>query len=78
MLGDPRIDKSRINVNVEEGVVVLRGEVDRPEDIERIERRVRDVEDVTQVRNFLHLKNTPAPNKMAARRTVPNGRRGIR
>ena len=38
---DPSIEKGAINVSVEEGVVVLRGVVDRPEQIPRIEAAVR-------------------------------------
>ena len=53
----------RINVNAEEGVVVLRGSVARPEDIDEIERRVRRVNGVRDVRNLLHLDGTPAPTR---------------
>lgn len=53
----------RINVNAEEGVVVLRGAVGRPEDIDEIERRVRRVGGVRGVRNLLHLEGTPAPTR---------------
>jgi hypothetical protein len=56
-----RQSAGRINVNAEEGVVVLRGAVDRPEEIDEIERRVRRVGGVRGVRNLLHLEGTRAP-----------------
>jgi osmotically-inducible protein OsmY len=54
---------SRINVNAEEGVVVLRGAVGRTEEIDEIEQRVRRVRGVRGVRNLLHLEGTPAPTR---------------
>jgi osmotically-inducible protein OsmY len=56
---DPSIDKGKINVNVENGVVVLRGEAGQPEEINSIEARVRRIEGVQSVDNRLHLPNTP-------------------
>jgi osmotically-inducible protein OsmY len=53
----------RINVNAEEGVVVLRGAVGQTEEIDEIEQRVRRVSGVRGVRNLLHLEGTPAPTK---------------
>ncbi|GEM_PF-1184705 len=58
---DPDVPKGSINVNAEHGVVVLRGEVRTPDDIRDIERRVSHIEGVNEVRNLLHLVNTPAP-----------------
>lgn len=60
--------KDRIVVNVENGVVHLRGEVDHPEQITEIEREVRGVLGVADVENLLHLPGVPAPNKEPARR----------
>jgi len=56
---DPSIDKGKININVENGVVVLRGEVQRPEEINSIEAQVRRISGVNSVDNKLHLPNTP-------------------
>lgn len=56
-----RQSAGRINVNAEEGLVVLRGAVARPEEIDEIERRVRRVGGVRDVRNLLHLEGTRAP-----------------
>jgi hypothetical protein len=52
--------KGQVNVNVEDGVVYLRGEVDRPEIIEDLEGRARKVQGVRGVENLLHLPGTPA------------------
>jgi osmotically-inducible protein OsmY len=49
------VPKGRINVNAEEGVVFLRGEVDRLALIEDLEQAARTVQGVREVENFLHL-----------------------
>lgn len=58
---DPEIPKGRMNVNVEQGVVVVRGTVDDPAMAERIERRILRIPGVVGVRNLLHPPGTPAP-----------------
>jgi osmotically-inducible protein OsmY len=55
--------KGDVNVNVENGVVYLRGEVERPELINDLESRVRRVQGVREVENLLHLPDTEAPMK---------------
>jgi hypothetical protein len=60
-LRGPDLSGERINVNAENGVVVLRGTVQRPDQVDEIERRVRRVNGVRDVRNLLHLEGTPAP-----------------
>lgn len=57
------VPKGRINFNAENGVVVIRGEVDSPDLITDIERRVRKVQGVGDVRNLLHLPGTAAPSQ---------------
>jgi hypothetical protein len=57
---DPAIPKGQINVNAEAGVVVLRGELDRPEQINTLEAAVRRVPGVRDVKNLLHLPSTSA------------------
>jgi osmotically-inducible protein OsmY len=52
--------KGRVDVNAENGVVFLRGEVER-EWIERLERDARHVNGVKAVRNLMHPPGTPAP-----------------
>ncbi len=56
------VPKGAININAEEGVVVLRGQLDRPEQIPELEEAAGRVKGVRGVRNLLHLRNTPAPN----------------
>lgn len=58
---DPGIPKGRLNVNAEHGVVVIRGELDRSDEISEIEERVRRIEGVHEVRSMMHLAGTPAP-----------------
>jgi osmotically-inducible protein OsmY len=55
--------KGQVNVNVENGVVFLRGEVERPEIIKDLEGRARKVQGVREVENLLHLPGSPAPTK---------------
>lgn len=64
---DPSIDKGKISIDVENGVVVLRGELAEPRQIEAIERAARSVRGVVGVQNLLHQPGTPAPNKAEAR-----------
>ena len=58
---DPEVPKGQINVNAEDGIVVLRGEVDRPELMEELVEKTRKVQGVRDVQNLLHLQGTPAP-----------------
>jgi|GEM_PF-3300894 len=58
-----RIAKSSVNVNVVDGVVWLRGELKRPEQIRRLEERARAIPEVRGVENLLHLPRTPAPTR---------------
>ena len=51
------VPKGQINVNAENGKVVLRGEVEQPSMIEDLEQRTRKVKGVREVENLLH---TPA------------------
>jgi hypothetical protein len=55
------VPKGRVSVNVEDGVVFLRGVVDRQEDIERVEAGTRRIAGVRDVENLLHTPGTPAP-----------------
>jgi osmotically-inducible protein OsmY len=52
---DHSIPKGRINVNAENGVVVLRGQVESPDLVQHLESAVRDVHGVRDVRNLLHV-----------------------
>ena len=56
--------KGQVDVNAEQGVVFLRGEVDR-EWIDRLGRDAEQVVGVKAVRNLLHAPGTPAPTTAA-------------
>ena len=58
---DADVPKGQINVNVQDGVVQLRGEVPRPEMIDDLVDKARSVQGVRGVENLLHLPGTPAP-----------------
>jgi osmotically-inducible protein OsmY len=60
-LGYAGIPSGRVNVNAESGVVILRGRVDGPDDVRRIEKLVREVDGVRDVENLLHTSNTSGP-----------------
>ena len=60
---DPTVPKGHMNVNAEDGTVVLRGIASSDAEIERIVDRVRRISDVREVRNLLHLPGTPPPNE---------------
>jgi hypothetical protein len=55
--------KATVDVNVVDGVVWLRGEVKRPEQVRRLEQKARSVPEVRGVENLLHLVKTPAPTR---------------
>src|SRR6266487_2156642 len=52
---DPDIPKGEININAEDGKIVLRGQMERPDQIRAIEKAVRKVHGVREVENLLHL-----------------------
>jgi len=52
---DRDVPKGDININAENGVVFLRGQVKRPELVDQLEARVRKVRGVRGVENLLHL-----------------------
>jgi hypothetical protein len=55
--------KSSVDVNVVDGVVWLRGQVKTPAMIRRLEAEAREIPEVRDVQNLLHLPNTPAPDR---------------
>lgn len=55
------VPKGKINVNVQDGVVQLRGEVPRPELIDDLVKETRKVQGVRDVENLLHVPGTEAP-----------------
>jgi gas vesicle protein len=58
---DTEVPKGDVNVNVEQGVVVLRGEVADAAASERLEKAARAIPGVWEVENLLHLPGEPAP-----------------
>jgi osmotically-inducible protein OsmY len=50
--------KGQINVNVQNGLVQLRGEVPRTDMIRDLEEQVRRIQGVREVENLLHLPDT--------------------
>src|SRR3954471_6969598 len=72
---DESVDKGKISVNTAEGVVWLRGEARTPEKIKELEAKAREIPEVKDVENLLHLPKTPARKSnrqpAAARKPVP-------
>ena len=58
---DGSLPKGALNVNAENGVVYLRGEVERPELIVEIVERARRIGGVVDVEDLLHLPARPRP-----------------
>jgi len=54
------VPKGQININAENGVVFLRGQVEDPGLVETLETRVRKVRGVKDVENLLHTSEPPA------------------
>ena len=59
----PDVPKGQINVNVEDGVVYLRGELEQPDLIEDLGAQARKVQGVRGVENLLHVPGEEAPAK---------------
>jgi hypothetical protein len=55
--------KDKVDVNVVDGEVYLRGEVKTPDLINTLEAEARQIPEVKEVHNLLHLPNTPAPTR---------------
>ena len=58
--------KDKVSVNVEDGVVYLRGELDDPAAIDGLREAASNVDGVTEVRSLLHATGEPAPAKEEA------------
>src|SRR3954453_223907 len=61
---DADVPKGQINVNVEDGVVYLRGELEQPDLIEDLGAQARKVQGVLGVENLLHAPGQEAPTKV--------------
>jgi BON domain len=60
---DADVPKGQINVNAENGVVVLRGQVEQPEMVNDLEKKTRKVQGVRDVENLLHTPGQEAPTR---------------
>jgi osmotically-inducible protein OsmY len=60
---DAAVPKGQINVNVEDGVVFLRGELPERDLISDLEKQARKVQGVLAVENLLHVPGEEAPAK---------------
>jgi hypothetical protein len=58
---DADAPKGRVDVNAQEGVVQLRGEVDSPQMIEHLVAQTRKIQGVKDVENLLHTPGAEAP-----------------
>lgn len=67
LFGKPDVDKGKIVVNVEDGLVVLRGEVANSEQMNELTQGVMQIPGAVGVENLLHLPQERPPNKAAAR-----------
>jgi osmotically-inducible protein OsmY len=61
---DADVPKGQVNVNAENGVVYLRGEVE-PELIEALAKRAQKINGVRSVENLLHGPGEPAPTQQS-------------
>jgi osmotically-inducible protein OsmY len=64
---DPDAPKGSVNVDVVDGVVTLRGQVERPEQVRDLEAQARGIVGTRDVENLLHTAGSPAPNVAAVR-----------
>jgi osmotically-inducible protein OsmY len=60
---EPDAPKDRVSVNVEDGIVYLRGQLDDRDAIERLRDAAGKVEGVRAVESLLHTPDEPAPTK---------------
>ena len=65
VLGDPEVPKDKINIDVSDGIVALRGEVEDREVMQALDAKARGVTGVREVQNLLHLPGEPPPNLSA-------------
>jgi BON domain len=64
---DSRVNKGKVSVNTADGVVSLRGEAKTPELIKELEAKAREIPEVQDVENLLHLPKTPARRSTKAK-----------
>lgn len=57
------VDTRDVVIDVTDGVVGLRGQVERPDELKKVELETTQVAGVEKVDSWLHLPGEPAPNK---------------
>ena len=62
VLGESGVPKDKINIDVSDGIVALRGEVEDREVMQALDANARKVAGVRDVQNLLHLPGEPPPN----------------
>lgn len=62
VLGASEVPKDRISIDVADGIVALRGEVEDREIMQALDEKVRKVAGVRDVQNLLHLPGEVPPN----------------
>jgi hypothetical protein len=72
---EPGVAKGKVDVNVADGVVWLRGEVKTPDLVKQLEAGAREIPEVKGVENLLHLPKTPAPTRTDTPRSQRKTRR---
>jgi hypothetical protein len=58
---DQTLPKGQISINADRGIIVLRGQLDDPDQIRQIENAARKIAGVRDVENLLHGPGVPAP-----------------
>lgn len=66
VFGHATAPRGEYNLNVEDGIAVLHGQLNSQEEIQLLIGLVAEVPDVRGVESFLHTPGTPAPNKESA------------
>jgi osmotically-inducible protein OsmY len=69
VLGRRDLGATNLLVDVQDGVVHLRGELDDPATIDRVVELTKQVPGVLEVENLTHRPGAAAPNKATARST---------
>jgi osmotically-inducible protein OsmY len=70
---DDDVPKGQVSVNVESGIVFLRGELEDRSTIERLREAAASVDGVRGVENLLHTPGEPAPTKDESHTTAGSG-----
>ncbi len=63
VLGQDRFREYPVVIDAVDGVVTMRGELADPSSVDEIRRAIEAVPGVREVRNLVHARGTPAPNK---------------